>query len=225
MKFFEKEEYLEDFLNGKLYLNRLSYFINIEEENYSNRYDKYESALCWLQPEKMELQLNGHTFNSNDFVEPILIQKNASLNLNILSLYAGHSGEFKSLSKESLSNFKENLMVNENNNSLGTYAAIIYKTKEFIERVKQAVIENKFAMTAGLIDYYDPVHHHGFFSEHENIFKKRLEFKEQQEYRFAIDTNTKGDNPLTLEVGQMKDIASECNITDFNKNIQIKFSS
>jgi len=109
-------------------------------------------------------------------------------------------------------------MVNENNNSLGTYAAIIYKTKEFIERVKQAVIENKFAMTAGLIDYYDPVHHHGFFSEHENIFKKRLEFKEQQEYRFAIDTNTKGDNPLTLEVGQMKDIASECNITDFNKN-------
>ena len=80
-------------------------------------------------------------------------------------------------------------------------------------------------MQAGLVNYYDPINHHEFFSENENIFKKRSEFKDQQEYRLAIDTFTEGDNALTLEIGEIKDISSKCNITDFNNNIQIKLTS
>ena len=42
-KIFKEKKYLNDFINGKLYMNSISYFKNYELENDKVRYDGNES--------------------------------------------------------------------------------------------------------------------------------------------------------------------------------------
>ena len=51
VKVFSDKKYAEDFVNGKLFANRLSYFRKLEEEQQANRGDRHEGVVGWHQPE------------------------------------------------------------------------------------------------------------------------------------------------------------------------------
>ena len=56
-KFFEKEQYAIDFMNGQLYANRLSFFKGLEEGDSANRGDKHTKELLYGDSqEKSELR-------------------------------------------------------------------------------------------------------------------------------------------------------------------------
>ena len=44
-KFFEKEKHAIDFMSGQLYLNKLSFFKGLEDNNSGNRGDKHEGTI------------------------------------------------------------------------------------------------------------------------------------------------------------------------------------
>ena len=50
VKFFDQEEHADQFRRGKLYLNRLSYFMGIETDETDLRADPYEAVTTWQQP-------------------------------------------------------------------------------------------------------------------------------------------------------------------------------
>ena len=112
-KVFEKKEYAEALLDGKLYINRLSYFRKIEEEGGSNRSDRYEGVINWLQPDKMSLKINDFEIDSKDLVEPVSIQMNYHGNLNVFCIYAAHSGRFENVTDESLPDFRKQLEISD----------------------------------------------------------------------------------------------------------------
>ena len=53
------------------------------------------------------------------------------------------------------------------------------------------------------------------------IFTKRKKFSHEREFRFAIDTGTLGSEPITLNIGEIDDIAIRMNTSDINRQLSI----
>ena len=221
-KVFEQKKHADAMLDGKLYINRLSYFQKIEEEKEFNRRDKHEGVVSWLQPEQVILKINDHELNPKDLVSPISVQMNHHSNLNVFCIYAAHNGEFESLTEESLPKFKKQIELPKKSLKLGKHAIIVLNSREFTSRVVKAVQKKGYGMTAKLVDYYDPDEFHGHFTEEEAIFKKRIEFQHQSEYRFAINTCLQEEKPITLKIGNIRDIAHYSDVSEINKGLNIK---
>ena len=222
MKVYEKEQYAQDLLDGKLYLNRLSYFKKIEEELEANRNDGNEGVLGWFQPGKGQFIINGYEIPQEDLSGPISVQLNSYNNLNVFCVHAAHSGEFQTLTQESLPAFKKHLQISDECLKLGNYAVIIRNVGEFVLRIKQAVQRNGYIVSSKLVDYYNPKEFHGSFYENDAVFKKRDEYKHQSEYRFCINTGTIGENAIILEIGNIRDIAEICKPSGINNSFEIK---
>ena len=220
VKIFNDEKYAKDFRNGKLFANRLSYFRNLEEDQDSNRGDMHEGVVSWLQPDQVKLEINGRTLT--DLAGPVSVKMNWHDHLNVFCIYAAHSGEFESLSHESLADFKTQLEIPESCLNLGKYAVVVTNFTQFIERVKIATAKNNYGLNACLVDYYNPDTFNGTFSEEEAVFKKRNEYSHQKEYRFAFDTGVTGKEALVLDIGDISDITTQCNVADVNKLLEIK---
>lgn len=220
VKVFDKKEYAEDFIKGKLYSNRLSFFRKYEEENSANRGDKHEGVVGWYQPDQIRLEINGRIIT--DLSGPVMTQMNWHDNLNVFCIYAGHSGEFDDISEETIEDFKKQISIPEECENLGEYAVIVTNVTKFIERVKAAVSYNNYGLNAGLVEYYDPISFNGSFSDIESIFRKRDEYKHQKEYRFSFDTGVAGNDPLILNIGDISDITMQCKVSDINAQLEVK---
>lgn len=223
VKIFDKKEYALDFMQGKMFANRLSYFRRLDEKQEANRGDKHEAVVSWVQPEDANLTING--IHITQLAGPISIQMNRHDHLNIYCMYAGHSGEFESLTEENLRDFKKHLEISEDCVKLGKYAVVVTQYMTFIDRVSNAVRSNNYGLRAGLVDYYDPNTFTGSFNEVDAVFKKRNEFSHQKEFRFAFDTGVSGDNSLILDIGDITDITTLCNVEELNELLTISLKS
>jgi hypothetical protein len=62
-----------------------------------------------------------------------------------------------------------------------------------------------------------------FFFEPKDVpFRKRQRFQAQREYRIAIARNLDAPFPLTLEVGDLSDIAKLTTPSEFNETLRIE---
>lgn len=220
VKIFDEKKHALDFMQGKMFVNRLSYFRRLDEDQKANRGDKHEGVVSWVQPENANLRINGRLIT--DLAGPISIQMNWHDHLNVYCMYAGHSGEFESITKENLSDFKKHLEMPEDCLKLGKYAVVVTQYTTFINRVSDAVRSNNYGINAQLVEYYDPDTFTGSFSEFDAVFKKRNEFSHQKEFRFAFDTGVSGNDPLILDIGNISDITTLCNVEELNKLLSIE---
>lgn len=220
VKIFDEKKHALDFMQGKMFVNRLSYFRRLDEDQKANRGDKHEGVVSWVQPENANLTINGRLIT--DLAGPISIQMNWHDHLNVYCMYAGHSGEFESITKENLSDFKKHLEMPEDCLKLGKYAVVVTQYTTFINRVSDAVRSNNYGINAQLVEYYDPDTFTGSFSEFDAVFKKRNEFSHQKEFRFAFDTGVSGNDPLILDIGNISDITTLCNVEELNKLLSIE---
>ena len=76
MKILPCKEYVEDFLDGKLYCNTVRYF---RDEGY----DEFEGG-DFLHP--TTLCINSYTIPEEDLAGPVIVQSNFVSNLNVFSL-------------------------------------------------------------------------------------------------------------------------------------------
>ena len=138
-------------------------------------------------------------------------------------MYAGHSGGFKKISADNLQCFKKQLEIPEDCTRLGKYAVLIKNPKEFIRRVRVAAERENYRIYWRLVRYYDPeVGTASLESNLDSIFSKRKEYEYQKEFRFAIDTGTLGSDHITLDVGEIGDIAVCMNSREINRQFDIK---
>lgn len=221
VKVFEKKEYAKALLDGKLHINRLSYFRKIEEIGEANRSDRHEGVIGWLQPGKVIFKINDFEIPPKDMAGPISIQMNYHGNINVFCIYAAHSGKFEYLTEESLPEFRKQLEIPEDCLRMGEHAVIIRNSKEFIHRIEEAVKSKGYRGSAKLVDYYSSEEFSGHFTEQEAVFKKRIEFQHQREYRIAL-AGFPGDGPITLEIGDIRSFAQMCDVSDVNKGLEIK---
>jgi len=216
IKSFNRKEYAEDFLDGKLFFNRLSYFKGLEDEGSATRGDKYETVVDWRQPEKVKLTIsfNGNSFDIKDLAAPFYVQATGLNDMHVFCLYAAHSGNLVDIEVDGSEIIKGKLHIPTELSRFGEHAVIITQPVSFIERVSAAIKMKRHRGSAGLVEYYDPETFSGEFSNRDALFRKRKEFSYQSEYRFAFNTDTTGSESVTLDVGSLRDIAQTLLIED-----------
>ena len=69
---------------------------------------------------------------------------------------------------------------------------------------------------AGKVNYYNPDIYHGHHFDVEAAFWKQDSHHYQSEFRFALDTQTEGADPLTLEIGDIRNIALVFRTSELN---------
>ena len=163
------------------------------------------------------------TTTGHELAAPIIMRPKWFNHINVFCMYAGHSGDFKSVSDDNVHSFKKQLEIPEDYIKLGRYAVVITNTREFLKRVKVAAEKRGYRICGGLVRYYDAeVGTPPPKSEIESIFTKRKKYEYQKEFRLAIDTGTMGCNPITLDIGRIGDISVLMNTSDINRQLSVR---
>jgi hypothetical protein len=210
-KIFSCEKYMQDFIDGKLYMNNIEFFKKDDNVQDYARLD-FDEGVKHFNPKNSEFELNGHKFDMNNMVSINLTKQN-DMYKNIFCMYAlstDENGEFK----------KDDIYIDEKNKEFGKYVVVLTNPSKFLEKIKKAVEKDRLNTTMGLVEYCNIDDYAGCGDE-KLIFKKLEEYKYQKEYRIAIDTGLTNKEPYVLDIGSIKDIVEVTNIDEFNKNIKI----
>lgn len=222
VKIFEKEQYAEDFISGKLFMNTLRHFKEYRDTAGELRGDPYEGLTAWYQPNKINLQIGGHIVPSSEIAYPIAVHDQELLDKNAFCIYSLNSGDHESISKETLGDFKRAIELHESCFGLGNCCVVILNAQEFKERALSAINHNNISGKLGLVEYFDEHEYHGTFPSEKYGFHKRSFFSHQREYRLLVDAHCSLSGPLTLNIGDLSDIALLTTPEEFKKQLEIR---
>jgi hypothetical protein len=230
VKFFRagKDQYVDQFIKGKLFMNRLSYFRSIERAK--ERADRHEATAMWWQPNNLSIQFKDHpelNIGPQDLGAPVSMTFDYHSDLHIFCMSAMRTGEFEFVdgqfdcrTDDDARKLKQQLEFSEQCLKLGDVAVVV-NAGEFMLRVKHAIDKKGYKFAATLVEYYDPAKFHGKFRFDEIPFRKRAEFSHEKEYRIVVDSNTKGQDALEIEIGDISDISAKMAAANLNNEFRI----
>ncbi len=236
LKLYNEKCHAESLMRGKLFANRLSHFRGIEEEGRGDGYEGViirqlpeliKDFRLWTTDPTNGVVTSEIEIKPSDMAAPLFVGSDWVDNLNIFCVRAIHGGDLvtpairdriastglKSLDPSFISELDSQLDVPEQFLRLGRYAVVI-EPQPFIERVAKAIrsrvrsgIQPRYRRGIyGFVEYY-PVDFHGTFHPKIAALRKSEEFRYQSEFRFVMDTGTKGCNPIILDIGDISDIS------------------
>jgi len=157
---------MNDFLDGKIYMNRLSYFSALEENKKDNRADTREALVAIWQPKDVIIEINGRVLTS--IASPIESRQNKNTHLHLFCLFTGATSESHLLNPEdNIQKILDDFNVPEECANLGGYYVVIHNTQKFIERMVRSIREAGYggSAKAGMVEYYDPESFTGEFGD------------------------------------------------------------
>ena len=218
VKFFEKEKHADAFIAGSVHAKKLSYFQEKDEQENFNRSDKHEGIIGWLQPGRGQLVINGMDI-TGDLAGPIEMQRTWLGDRYVFCVYAACSGniDLRDSSAENIEALRRQLRIHKDCYRLGEYAVIVKNVPEFISRIQKGAGLKQCRISHGSVEYYNPATFHGQFTDEQALFRKHDGYKHHQEHRFIIDSPDRGDDFITLDIGDISDIAMECDTKKINQ--------
>jgi hypothetical protein len=229
VKVFSQEKYRDDFLDGKFYMNPISFFKNYEEKTVNNIGDKNEAVRAWLQPHELSITfkppgMEEFTIPGKDIAAPIVIRSNVHDNYNVLCLTLLHSHGIdisEGVTDEEIELLKGYFHLPEEAMCLGGYAVVIPNFPRFIERIRsaaQALISSEKASSflADKVKYYDKSKTLSLLNDHEPVFHKQSDYEHQSEFRLCLDRGVSEPTPYTFDVGDIRDLANPCLTSEVN---------
>ena len=220
VKFASKAAHVNDLLDGKLFAQRLSWFKRRESNDAAGRFDRHEGTSLWHQPGDVRLVINDWDLTP-DLAGPVQMQHDWLNHFNVYCMHAVHADQAAfdraaSGAPGDIEYLRQRLLIPERSFEMGAHAVVVTDIAEFMRRFDAAVASNNYRATHHFVRYYDPASFHGQFDGAEAVFRKRDEYIYQREYRFAIWTRTTGTDPLTLDIGDIRDITLRFDSADLN---------
>ena len=215
MKILPCKEYVEDFLDGKLYCNRVRYF---RDEGY----DEFEGG-DFLHP--TTLCINSYTIPEEDLAGPVIIHSNFVSDLNVFCMFAwrvpkvGEDDVLIDLESQ-LGSIKTCI------DDFGPYTVLVKNTTEFFRRVGLAVARRRNGVLSGVhgaVRYINPdtFRTNPADSLRTPLFKQQR-FAHQKEYRFVFQTGREPAGRLELPIGNIRDIAFCMRTEDIYDNVKVE---
>ena len=200
----ETRTHAEDILNGRLYLNGLSYYKQREQDD--GKKDPSEGLRLWQGDIIIDCTINGHQIKS---VKRVKSQDNLLDKHFLWCIFVGHAGNFdeKELTDDNLADFRRQIgypgqRMQEELRS--EYTVLFLDGGELIERIVRACERKGYGCACGPVRYYDPE----VDSVIEDIiFFKKANFSYQQEFRFVVTGAPVAGDHLRLDVGDLRDIS------------------
>lgn len=215
IKFFTQKEYAEQFMDGNLYMNRLSFFKKIEDTCDDGRLDRHEAISHWWQPHDLIIKLNVPKIGEikltkTDLAAPVSMAFDIHNDLHIFSMYAMSADEYEDVEK-----LREQLKIDKRCCDFGEHAVIVPAVK-FIEKSKVALIRNNRKSRMASVNYFDDETFHGSIDKMKIPFNKLKKYSYQNEFRICIDNKTKGDDPFILRIGSIREFSALVKSSDLN---------
>ena len=218
-------------MDGLIYLNKLSYFMQLESSVDDGRADSQEAVYLWIQPSDAVFKINvpgvaSSELTSNDFAAPIVFQKNKFNDLYVLCLYSIYTDGFDHVNGEihckgeDAEKLKCQIEVDERCVGLGEFAIIIPATL-FLERVKSALSSQGFAGKGKLISYFDENTFSGEIEDCDIPFTKRSLYSYQHEYRIILAPRKSDNGPIIVNIGSIRDISFRVNSHEINNILKV----
>lgn len=231
IKFFTEVEHAEMFMDGNVYMNRLSFFKALEASSDDWRSDRNEAISHWWQPDDAIIKLNFPGFpeliiNKDDMAGPVSMAFEAHDHLHVFCMYAMSTIGFECIKgkidygPDDAVELTKQLSIDERCFKFGEHAVIVPAVK-FIERAEAALTRAKINARLGAVEYFDGATFHGSASEMTIPFRKLKEFSFQNEFRICLDTQTRGVNPYTLSLGDLRDCSVLVRSAELNKLFRI----
>lgn len=221
LKTFAKESYAENFLNGSIFMKPLEYFTTLDASDESGRGDRHEGISAWLQPNMVNIKIGGIKICSDDLTAPVVCRHKLQLAKNVLCMHAAYISDSAPLDLLRTTDSGNQLRIPSENISLGQHSVFIKDGEEFLNRVKNAVLDKNLSMRCGLVNYYDPAIAHSQFNDDDAPFNKQQKFSYQREYRIVIEKSDSVPCDFTLEIGCIRDIALPMSIDEINSSIRV----
>lgn len=228
---FLKKEYLQDLLDGNLYMNKLGFFIDLEkEEQNKGQGDKYEAAFV-TKFQNGKLMLSGTdkvigTIKTGDVIERY--ENVTKAPVFCCTILTGENLEVISETDDVLT---VKPMFNEEQKSkllsdFGDKAVVL--TNDFIQKVGSKLVEQNMNMTFGQIEYVDnsvvDTARKKSFDEGslEMFFWKDEYFQYQQEFRLVV-LGKFIENHFILNIGDISEKSKVMNTVDFFESSVFEF--
>jgi hypothetical protein len=231
VKFFSNKKYADEFIDGKIHLKRLSYFRKLESSADSERSDNNEALSHWLQPKGLVVKFNvpgvGEVeITEKDLAGPISMSIDYHEHLHVFCMHAMRvtgfeliNGEFDCAEHE-VSEIEAQLKVDERNFVFGEYAVVV-RAVDFLARIKETLKGRGDYFRGRLVEYYDDKTFNGEIPTGEIPFWKQKKYSHQNEFRICVNTKTKGDDPLNIEMGNISDICALIESSKINELFKV----
>jgi hypothetical protein len=230
IKFFREERYADEFIRGRLYLNRLAFFRKLENNLDDGRPDGNEAIAMWLQPNDLTIELNiagigPVSLTKADFAGPVSMAFDYHEHLNVLCLYAfGTPGTITNngnidIGAMSETELRRNLSIDQRCLKFGGFAVVMAVTP-FLGQLRSALQRSGLPCRGRLVEYYDEETFHGEIAPIDIPFKKQKRFGYQKEYRLCVQSKTKGDDPLIIDIGDISSISAKIESSQINELFQ-----
>ncbi|EIK6740212.1 hypothetical protein LKC87_005273, partial [Salmonella enterica subsp. enterica serovar Aqua] len=72
VRIFKTEEYMEQFLDGKIFMNTIGYFKKHEESERNNVTDHHEGAYRIVDANKLVMSVNGEIIDPKNIIGPVV---------------------------------------------------------------------------------------------------------------------------------------------------------
>ncbi len=218
LKIFEKEEWAEQFLKGKLYCNTLRYF-RAREQSEDGRGDPLEGASALIHPWEAKITISSPKLglppillDSSNLAGPVVMHLDAHLDQRVFCMYAIHfnDNELRFETKDAddaqqrIEIVKQRFRLDERCYGLGTHAVFIHDARRFLEALGACADKIGKKIQHGLVKYYDDTKG-GPIRSSNPVFQKSHRFDYQREYRLAFEHD--GAGAFELDVGDMRAFA------------------
>jgi hypothetical protein len=232
VKFFTEEKYADQFMKGSLYLNRLSYFKKIEAASDDGRPDSNEAVAMWWQPHDviMNITVPGigeMKITSADLAAPISMSFEPHKHLHVFCLYAIHTAGFDTIAGElqltesQADELRKQVAIDARCLKFGSFAVVMPAT-QFLTQLKTALERNGQWFRGQLVEYYDDETFHGEFASKDIPFMKQKRFCYQKEFRICVQTATTGDDPITIDMGDISHICAKMKSSEIISHFELK---
>lgn len=206
----DERKYLNEFLDGSLYMNSLSYFQNeyIPDQNEkiidsatemhnipnkmpSDQADLFEGAVATIPTTGSEVE---KAFGKEHILFDAVARSVGFGYCNVLCFY----------SLEVNTSLVKNGYSFDDMENFGKYVVVIDDEQEFIRRVAVKAERSGFKYLCGSVNYHDPAKKCN--TEKRDCFDKMSKYRKQKEWRIALYRGKKETTAFRLEIGDLRDI-------------------
>jgi hypothetical protein len=235
VKFFTKEEHANQFVRGSLFMNRLSYFKRLESEDNDGRPDATEAVATWWQPHDLVMDLNipgigAVSITKEDLAGPVSMAFEFHGYFHIFFLCTVYTTGFElvdgklDIAENDVAELRRQLLIDERWFKFGPYA-VVTPVPPFLAQLKEGLRRSGRWFNAGLVEYYNDETFHGEIAPKDIPFRKQKRFAYQKEFRICVHTGTKGNDPITIEIGDISHICVKVASSQLNDLLQLKLEA
>lgn len=225
-KTFTELSHAQAFVRGDIRMQTVRHFRELEDSKKALRGDAYEGIAAIWQPQHIKsIKIADFTLDSSALAGPIKMHRTDAMDWHVFCVhFIGAPDKSEPPELSDLDEVASYIGLDERCEGFGDHLVVFKDGKAFVDRMMAGIERAGYYGRAGTVKYFHELNYSGFFGE-EVPFRKPRAYEYQKEYRFVAETPPGVSTPMTLNIGDLSDIAHICQSKGFSKQIKVSVNT